>query len=527
MRQIKLLTALVLRNLYGINVFRHTKDAKAKHRYVAMMILWIFMISMALLYLGGLSYGMTKLGMADIVPAYLIVIASLFIFAFGIFKAGDIIFAKNGYEMLCSLPLSQSAIVVSRFLDMYVKDLILTVVVMLPGMVVYGYFISPGISFYLIGLIGIFLIPVLPLVVSVLIGTLIAAVSARMKHKSIAQAVLSIIFVVLVVLSTFQTEKLDAGVSEEMFKTLADTITDMLEKCYPPAVWLGSAMVTGKIQGLLWCVLLYLVSFAVMFFIVTKNFNKICRSLFVTSAKHNYHMETLKSKSIVRTLYEREFKRYFSSAIYVTNTIIGPIMATIMAGAILIAGVDTIQKAIPLPFDINGLIPFAFAAVFGMMTTTPTSISMEGKNFWLIKSLPVSTKMVLDSKILLNLSLMLPFYILSEILLILALKPGILELLWLLVIPAVLLLFACVIGITVNLHFYSFDWEREETVVKQSASAMLGGFAGMLVSVLCGGFIILCPAQISDLLKLIICLIILGITAVLYRNNNKVKLQQL
>ncbi len=64
------------------------------------------------------------------------------------------------------------------------------------------------------------------------------------------------------------------------------------------------------------------------------------------------------------------------------------------------------------------------------LTTSCTSISMEGKQFWVIKSLPIPTKALLDSKITLNLGLMLPFYLISLAAIAIAVKPGLLELLW-------------------------------------------------------------------------------------------------
>ncbi len=91
-------------------------------------------------------------------------------------------------------------------------------------------------------------------------------------------------------------------------------------------------------------------------------------------------------------LYKREAKCYFVSGIYVTNTIIGPIMACLMA----------------------------------------------------------------------------------EVLLIVALQPTWSEVLWIIFIPMLYCLFATVAGISINLRLHSFDWSKEEVVVKQSAASGLG-----------------------------------------------------
>lgn len=151
------------------------------------------------------------------------------------------------------------------------------------------------------------------------------------------------------------------------------------------------------------------------------------------------------------------------------------------------------------------------------MTTTATSISLEGKNWWIVKTLPLSAKAVMDAKILMNLLLMLPFYLVSEVLLILALRPGILDILWLFLIPAVIILFSCVYGLAVNLHFPVMDWENEASIVKQSLSATLGGMGGFVLSILCIVAIVFLPGAYVGLFKVGICIFLLGATAVLYR----------
>ena len=131
MKQIKTLTKLQLQNLYGLNVFRYTKDKKKKKTTIGLGVVWALLIVMIATYIGGATFGYVYLGLAEIVPAYLIMLASLVILAFAIFKAGSVIFQENAYDILCSLPVSQTAIVVSRFLRMYVENLLLTLLLLL------------------------------------------------------------------------------------------------------------------------------------------------------------------------------------------------------------------------------------------------------------------------------------------------------------------------------------------------------------------------------------------------------------
>ncbi len=527
MSELRTLLTLELRSLYGLNKFRHSKDTREKGRYRGLLFAWVLLIGIVVFYVSGLVYGLCRLGLGSIVPAYLAVLASLLILAFGLFTSGHRIFGQKGYDILASMPVKANSIVLSRFLCLYVEDLLFALVIMLPGTVTYGIFQRPGIGFYGIILVGTLLIPAVPLVVSTLLGTLIMAASARMKRKSLVQTVLMVLLVVGIMVGSISMGSTAENVTLAELSQLAQAMGALIGNVYPPALWLNQAAVH---EDLLRLGLFLAVSVAVMalaVFVTARSFHSILRRLQNVTARHDYKIGHLERRSLLKALYLREARRYFSSSVYVTNTIIGPIMGAMMSIALCIAGVDAVHSAFPVPMDIPGLLPFVFSAVFCMMTTTSVSVSMEGKPFWVIKSLPIPPKNLLDSKILLNLTLMLPFWLISAIALIIATKPGALQLLWLLVIPVCIMLFCVVFGITVNLKFHSFDWEKEETVVKQSLPAALGGFAGFFLSALLGVAVFFIPAQFGDLARALICLTLLLSTALLYRKNNRAVLSEL
>jgi len=527
MKQIRTLTKLQLQNLYGLNVFRYTKDKKKKKTTIGLGVVWALLIVMIATYIGGATFGYVYLGMAEIVPAYLIMLASLVILAFAIFKAGSVIFQENAYDILCSLPVSQTAIVVSRFLRMYVENLLLTLLIMVPGIVVYGIMVKPALSFYLIGAVVTVFVPLIPITIATFFGALVTAISSRMKHKSLVSAALSVGLVIAIMASTGTMSTMEEEFSIEMLQNMSEIVTQAIGDLYPPAIWLGNAMVKGDILTGLLCVLGGLVAFMVTIALISVKFHEICRGLYGTHAKHNYKMEQLKKNSVLGTLYKREMKRYFASSIYVQNTIVGPVMAIIFAVAVLGVGLDTIQQTMEIPIDIAGAVPILLAGIFAVMTTTCTSISMEGKEWWIVKSLPIRTKDLLDSKLLFGLSLYLPFWLVSEILLIIALRPSFMELVWLVLLSLILILFSQVVGLTANLKMPVFDWENEVSVVKQSASAALGGLGGFVVVLVCMVPVLLVPAEYSNLVKGALCIVFAVVTWILYNKNNKVNLQDL
>ncbi len=513
MKEFLTLCALELRSFYGINKFRHTKDKKEKKRFYLIAAAMVYLMLLVVGYAGALVFGLCSAGLGDIVVSYLTVISSLLIFSFGIFKAGHMIFGSKGYDILASMPIRPRSIVLSRFAAMYTEDLVLTLIILMPGASVYAVMQKADAMFYITVTVGALFIPAIPLVISTFIGTLITAISSRMKRKSLVQTVLSVALIFGVLISSFSFSEVDP----EKLAEIAENIGEMLVKVYPPAGWLA--------EGLLGMALFAAVSvvfMAVCIFMTSKIFAGVMRGLATVSAKHDYKISALESRGVLKALYIREFKRYFSSSIYVTNTIVGPIMGTIASGAICFVGMETVTASIP--FEIGRLIPFAIAGIFCMMTTSSTSVSMEGKNIWIVKSLPIPAKTWLDAKILLNLSLMLPFFIISEVFLIIALHPSVIELLWLILIPMLVMLFSTVFGITVNLKIHSFDWEKEEQIVKQSASAALGGFAGFFLAAVLGAAVFIIPFSYTEIA---VCVLLTIGTWVLYCNNNKAKIEEL
>ncbi len=520
MKQIKLLLTRATGDFLGLNTLRHTKDPKAKRRFWLLAVAWALVLVMAVGYAALLSQGLISLGLADILPGYLAMLASLLVLVFGLFKAGPTMFSQKGYEMLSALPLSTGAIVASRFLKMYLSDLGLCLLVMVPGMAVFQWLVRPGPLFWLWGLLGTVFLPILPLAVSTLVGTAITAIASRMKHKALAEIGLSLLLILGSLLLSFSATGMPEEPDPEQLKNLAAAIGGLIAGIYPPAVWLGDAMVSGDPMGLLAFAALSTGILALLLWAVTRHFHRICRRLFVTSARHDYRLAGLQSRSPLRALVGREFRRYLASPVYVTNTIVGPILGVVLCAAVAISGLEVIQRAFPL--DIRPLLPFALAAVFTMMPPAAVSISMEGKSLWIAQTLPLSAKALLDGKIAMNLLLMAPFYLVSQVLLAIALQPGIPELLWLLLIPGLLCVFAVVLGITINLWLHRFDWESEAYVVKQSAPAALGGFAGFLASLACGAVTTLVPGA-----KWAIPAVLAAGTWLLYRRCARSRLEKL
>lgn len=529
--QLATFTKLQLVNLYGKNVYRNLKDPKEKRKKFWLYIAYLLVIIVVAGYAGGMSYGYIYMGLADILPAYLIMIISLIILMFSIFKAGDIIFQKNSYDMLVSLPVKNSTIMISRFVRLYVENILLAVTVMLPAIVVFGIMEKPAWSFYVIGMIVVLFIPLVPITISVFVGALIKAISSRSKHKNLVSVLLSVALVMGLMVGGIRFSVLAENIDINELKNLLNMILDVINRIYPPAIWLGNAMFAGDFVACFGCVCAGLVVMCLVIGIVSANYAWVCDGIFSTSARHDYQMKDLKSSHMLVALYKREFKRYFASSVYVTNTIISPVMGMLFAVAMFFVTPEQLENMAVdfyaqsgVMLQIRSILPMALATVFCMMPITAISISMEGKQWWIIKTLPISAKHLLDSKLLMNLSILTPCCTISVIMVAIGQKVTPVEFVWLLLVPLLSMLFSCVFGQTVNLKLPVFDWENEVSVVKQSASMLVGGLVPFLVMLILTFGVMRIPAQYTNLTMILLCLGLGIATFILYRKNSRVDL---
>lgn len=522
-RQISLLCKVQLCNLFGINEVRHTKDSAKKKKYVAMACLWGVLLAMLMMYVVGFVYGMVMIGADEVVPLYLYTVVSLIILIFTFFKAGSQIFSMKTYEMLVSLPVSKNAIVVSRFLNMYVTNLLLSVLVIVPGTIVYGIYVKPGFMFYVVTVISTLFLPLLPLTLASIVGAVITAISARMKHRSLGETVLMLLFVVGILGGSMLFSGSAEQINVEQLQEMVDTLTDTIGAIYLPAVWYKYAL-----EGsLLYFVLLLAVPFGIFLgfvWICGHFFQTICTLLNAVNAKNNYKMEKLKGSSALAALTKKEFRRYFSSSAYVTNTIVGYVLAVAMSIALFVGGTESIMTDLEefgMAIEINRVLPFLITVMFSISSISSCSISMEGKYFWNVQVLPISNKIIYDSKILVNLIVAAPFYVISALLICFGADMTVMETVWVWIVPLCYIIFMAVLGITVNLKFPVMKWEQEVKIVKQSASVGITMLVGMVSSIIPCGCVIVFGREWADMVAVITVVVIAVVTLVLYRHNNR------
>lgn len=523
-KQIRLLTGVQLGNAFDLNEARYGKDQKKKKRTILLGVAFAFVGFMIAFYIAAMAFGFVMLGVGEIIPAYLLAITSLIILFFTFSKAGDMIFNLRTYERVIALPVKPAAIVISRFLSMYLFNVALSWLVMLPGTVVYAIFLRPGFSFYLMIFVGTFLLPLLPMTISTAIGALILAATAKFKHKKVFSILLSLAFLLLVVVFPLLLSSNAENMTVDMITNFSMTVFSMIGKIYPPAILFSNGVVGGNWGAFALFIGISLAVFAVFVALVQRKFVSICTALSATVAKRNYKMQSQIQSSPLKALYKKELRRYFSSNIYVLNTSIGYLLMVLFAAGVLIAGPEKMGTMFGASGILTMIAPLILSFMCVIAPPSTVSISMEGKQWGILKALPVSAKTIFDSKILTSLTIALPCYIVSVILLCVALQPSWMDALWLCLLPLAYMVFSIVLGITVNRKMPMLNWESETVVVKQSGAVIVTMLIGMVSGLVPLILAFALAPGYKDLLFLVITLLLFLTTGILYARNNKARL---
>ena len=210
------------------------------------------------------------------------------------------------------------------------------------------------------------------------------------------------------------------------------------------------------------------------------------------------------------------------------NTLIGGLMAVLLGVGALVA-VGRVPLLTELLSEMGALpaVPFIAAFLFVISPSTSCTISLEGRQWWQIKCLPVSDRQILNAKFALYLALTLPCWAVTAALLAIALRPSGLELAWLLLVPLAYILFSGALGMRMNLAMPSFTWENENQPVKQSRPVGFTMLIGFAAAALPAAGVIVLPEALGCRLPAAMVVALLVAALMLYRSCRNVRLREL
>lgn len=406
----------------------------------------------------------------------------------------------------------------------YFTNLLISVIVVLPTIVIFGVSAEAGIYGSIMLLFFMPFLPIIPMIISLALGVLITALSCRSKHKNIYSLALSTLAVLLIVIASTQVQNME---TDELLN-IGFVISNVADKLYPPATLISKAVESQDwLLFSMFAGISILVS--VIFTVVVSYFYQSLNTITSNYATTRYEDKPLKISSPFKAMYKREFYRYFSCTIYALNSTIGIILLFVASVLLLFISPEILEKQIGiigLNQILREVLPFVIAVFITMTSTASASLSLEGKSRWIMCSIPVRAIDIFNAKIAVNLTVIFPFMLISTVLLGITMKVSLIQTVFLCIVPTVYALFISVFGMYMNVKFPKYDWTSEYYAIKGGSISVLSSMGVGMLSSLIPLFTCIIFSDYTICIMSIVSVFLLIVSFVLYKKLHQYRLYE-
>ncbi len=432
---------------------------------------------------------------ADASWAYfaIFIIASVSVlFIFSIFETKSELFECKDNDLLLSMPIKPRDIVVSRIFVVLLYNYIIQAIIMIPCIIVYAIYSHDAVGTVGMTLISLFT-PLLSTALASGVGYLTALIAKRLKNSSFITVGIAVAFLLAYFFGySYLMEGFD-----NLVKAGPEGVTITKENA-PLLYFIGSSALI-KPLSFLTVISASVVFAAIALFVIARSYINV-----VTDNRGArrivYKGELAKQKNIILALSVKELAKFTSSATYMLNAglgivfeIIVGILAVVKRSELISFFTDMTAETEISATDL--ICPLMIAAIFlisSMNMISVSALSLEGKNFWIIKSLPIKDRDVLVAKTIPHIVITSAASLITSALLMIAVSAPVKYWPFFILTPIAANIFSSVMGLVINIRFPKFSYQNEAEVVKQSIATILALFIQMLLGivVIIGNFVL-------------------------------------
>lgn len=483
---IKILLKKQMSEMFRMYLYDAKKNkARSKASVIGLFVMYVFLIVGVL---GGIfTYLAVSLcrPLSDAgVPWLYFLLITMISVALGVFGSVFNTFASlylaRDNDLLLSMPIPVRAIMASRLLGVYLMGLLYSGIVMIPAVIVY-FVTAPVTPLAVVGSILLTVcVTLFVLVLSCLLGWVVAKISVKLRHKSIVTVLASLVFIGLYYFVYFRAQ----SVIQELVANAAVVGAKIRGAAYP--LYAIGQMGTGDPLAIACVTVVTVLLFVLTMYLIAHSFIRIATTP-QNAEKKAYVAGREKTHSTNMALFLRERQRFTGSANYMLNCGLGIVFIPLCAVLLLWKG-GMLAELIP---EILGTAePVPVLAVVGAFTLASTvdisapSVSLEGKNLWIAQSLPVTAWQILRAKLLLHVTLAgvpMVFYCIAAAI---GLHMTAVQTILVFAASIAYIFFSAALGLALNLKHPSLHWTNENLPIKQSMPVFVCLLGGWVYSVL-------------------------------------------
>lgn len=507
-----MLKILIKKQMQEVGAFLYQDRKKGTRRSGKNLIAYLLLLAVLYLMFGGIFFQVSQwmcgsflaVGLGWLYYALMGMI-SIVLGVFGsVFNTYASLYMAKDNEMLLSLPVKPRDILLARLVGVYIMGLFYEALVMVPAILVYMINAGWDLKALLCGLLLMFVLSFFVLMLSCLLGWGVALISSHLKHKSYITVVLSLAF-----LTAYYYVYFKASSYLQLMLENAVMVGNVVKSKGAPVYYMGLAG-TGDVLSLLIVAVLTAALLGLTYVIMMRSFEKIMMTN-KGEKKAVYKEKEMKAETAGNALFRKEMKRFTGSATYMLNCGLGALMLLLVPVMLLwkSAELEKMIAVMELGDSVVLLLAAALCSVTAMNDITAPSISLEGKNLWILQSLPVSAWEIFRAKLKLHLLLtFVPLVVcMAGVCYVIPLElPAIAVLIGVLI---SFVLFTALFGLALGLKMPLLSWTNETVPVKQAGNVMIALFGSWAVIVVFGGIYFLLDQWLGPAAYLLFCMAVL------------------
>lgn len=402
--------------------------------------------------------------MAGMMSLAMAIIGSVFTTQSQLYDAKD-----NG--MLLAMPIPPRNILLSRMIPLLSLNLLYAGLVFIPAVVVYAIVIGFSGSIVL-QVLTLLAITVLAQAIACLFGWLLHLLLSRM-NKSFA----SVLYMVLFLGIYFSIYSRIGNILNAMIVS-GEEIASTLKAWVWPLYALGQGCIGNIWLFLAFCAICILL-FAIVYRILSATFLASATMQYSSRKRKKLSMTGIRTASATDAIIRKELGKFLNCPVYLTNMGLGIILtAALIVASLIFRNQLLMFLEIPELQELFApMIPVIICAMLSFMISTMAistpSVSLEGKNIWILKSMPLTPKQILLAKLRFHCVMTAPVTALAGLILALAYGCSIADSILCALIPAALCLLCGLLGLVTGLHWVRLDYISEAYPCKQSLSVLV------------------------------------------------------
>ncbi len=472
----------------------------------------LVMIAIAMFGLGKLSQGLEEGGAG--VCAMLIFMSQGAVLLFGIPTLISNVFTVKDADKLLFLPIRSSTVFTAKLTVAYLNEVITTAVMLVFMLLPFGIGYSAPVGYYLLLLLGLFLIPLLPMligsIIAIPLSALITKVGKNGVVKTILQTVMFFLIMAVYLFVMYELGFMDGSVEEDS-TDIAQILLDKLQSV--------SVMVKYVHSNYTFANAMLATTFTVFIvnLLIAIAENVLLLGLVIAMALPFYHWMLTKSveggdgrrrktaksnlqvknQGVVKELIFTDLKRITRESQIGFQSILSLIMLPVMVVIFYLAfGMSAGEEGklidVLKQFELYQIIaPLIFVTYMSMLGITSNifglyPISRENKSIYLVKSLPVSFNKYLLSKVILATAVMLISDFLTCLLIVILFGVKWYYGLAMLCVMAMLSFGGMCITTLVDLKSPKLGWTNFNQSLKNAKNSWIGLLIGLVTSLIVG-----------------------------------------